>query len=92
MPIKRVSISGPIREVFLHVIVICVSIKLYLFCYLFKNKTDPKTCFFSKEKGFFQERGLAENTYISSVTQRKHGVLNSMIFPLLTSQLVSNDT
>ena len=51
----------------LHGIVIYLSIKLSLFCSLFKIKTDPKNCFFSRGSGLFKRRRSAENTLISNV-------------------------
>ena len=65
-----VSISDLITEIYLHEIVIYFSIKLFLFCSLFKPKEDPKTCFFNKGSGFLRGEGQ-QNTLISNATQRK---------------------
>ena len=50
---NEVSISGQITEICLYGIVTYLSIKLPLFCSLFKSKTGPKNCLFSRSTGLF---------------------------------------
>ena len=73
--IRERSISDLIKEIYLHEVVIYLSIKLSLFCSLFKDQDkSERNCFFSGGEGcffFFKKRGSAENALISNVMQRK---------------------